>query len=284
MKKNLLDQLNAKITLLENYGYYKSASILHKKFIREAQVDPVSYNKEPRGDTYKKYFNNLLNSAQKAQDIEAAKNAIRRDGFLLEEDKQQLIGMLPQSVQATPATTTVATSTSTNQPTATPTTTTENVELANLTPMTSQAQQPQQQLADPSQNLFNKLLNEAKYYLSINDFNNAATIRQQAAKSEMYQNQKIAWEQQYNILVQSYSGTAPNNQASPQYNAQNQAQSDIYNAAKSIGLQYITPQNIALYEQQIRKKLYQSGKLNANTQQLLRQISLSEYFIHNPQA
>lgn len=297
MKKNLLDQLNAEITLLENYGYYKSASILHKKFIREAQVEPISYDKDRRGDTYKKYFNNLLNSAQKAQDIEAAKNAIRRDGFLLEEDKQQLIGMLPQSVQAKPTTTPVATpttapptaapaapSTSTNQPTVTPTTTTENLELANATPMKSQPQQPQQQLADPSQNLFNKLLNEAKYYLSINDFNNAATIRQQAAESEMYQNQKIAWEQQYNILVQDYSGTAPNNQASPQYNAQNQAQSDIYNAAKSIGLEYITPQNIAFREQQIRQKLYQSGKLNANTQQLLRQISLSAYYISNPQA
>jgi hypothetical protein len=288
MKKNLLDQLNAEITLLENYGYYKSASILHKKFIREAQVDPISYDKEPRGDTYKKYFYNLLNSAQKAQDIEAAKNAIRRDGFLLEEDKQQLIGMLPQSVQAKPNTTPVATTanpaTPTNQSTVTPTNTTEIVELANVTPITSQPQQPQQQLADPSQNLFNKLLNEAKYYLSINDFNNAATIRQQAAESEMYQNQKIAWEQQYNILVQNYSGTAPNNQASPQYNAQNQAQSDIYNAAKSIGLEYITPANIAFREQQIRQKLYQSGKLNANTQQLLRQISLSAYYISNPQS
>jgi hypothetical protein len=276
-----LSSLNQDIELLESFGDIKAATILHKKFIKEAQQSLMpSRESGPYKQVFDKYF--LSASTNPSQNLI---NSIRADGFLLREDQDKLVNYITEMMRnkATVAPTVAPTAAPTA---ATPTTTTEFVELAKLAPMTSQPQQPQQeqQLADPSQNLFDKLLNEAKYYLSINDFNNAATIRQQAKESEMYQNQKIAWEQQYNILVQNYSGTAPNNQASPQYNAQNQAQSDIYNAAKSIGLEYITPQNIAFYEQKIRQKLYQSGKLNANTQQLLRQISLSEYFIHNPQA
>ena len=277
-----LSSLNQDIELLESFGDIKAATILHKKFIKESQSLMPSRDSGPYNQVFDRYF--LSARTNPSQNLI---NSIRADGFLLREDQDKLVNYITEmmgnkataapTAAPTPAATPVVTPVAVG-----PTTSEPGAELAKLAPMTSQPQQPQQeqQLADPSQNLFDKLLNEAKYYLSINDFNNAATIRQQVQKnSEMDQNQKIAWEQQYNILVQNYSGTAPNNQPSPQFNTQNQAQSDIYNAAISLGIKTVNPQSIAQNEPQIKQKLEQSGKMKAETQQLLRQIALSAYYI-----
>jgi hypothetical protein len=280
-----LAAINLDIELLENAGKFKAAEILQKKFIREAQSltpkrDTGAYG--PYKKVFDKYFN--LASATPSQNLITT---IRNDGFLLKEDQDQLISYVNERLKSlTPIPTTApaapptnapaAPSTSTNQPTVTPTTTTEIVELANLTPMKSKPQQPQQeqQLADPSQNLFNKLLNEAKYYLSINDFNNAAIIREQASESSyLTPKQKNAWQQEYTNLVQNYSGMADTNQ----YGIEDQAEQNILDAAKDIGIEIINPQTIANREKEIKEKLILKGIKDRETHRLLRQISLSGY-------
>jgi hypothetical protein len=266
--------------LLEAFGDIKSANILHKKFIREAQSLDPKRDSGPYKQVFDRYFN-----AAKINPSPKLISSIRSDGFLLKEDQDQLVDYITEMINtkplvqqaqpqapATPAPTAVNTIT-----TQAPAQNNSNPELAEPITMKSDVQQPQTSIADPTQNIFSKLLNEVKYYLSNNDFNNAAIIRDQAANSNMTPEQKNAWQQQYNTLVQNFSGTNNNSQ----YNVQQNAQSDIYNAFIQLGAKpnQVIPQYIARYEQQIRQKLQQMKKLYPATEQLLRQISLSAYYI-----
>lgn len=286
--KKLLD-LNQDIEILENYQNFKAANILHKKFLKEAQgLEPTR-----KTETYIQVFNKYLTNAS-TNPSQSLINQIRADGFLFKEDQDKLINLISSKMNATtptPATQPAASTqpvTATQPVAATPTSATNNQiqsapqtlsDTANnnavmesfysATNQASQANQPQ--------NIFSKLINDAKNYLSVNDFNSAAIIRDQAANSNMSPEQKNAWQQQYNTLVQNISGTAN----TPQYNIQQSAQNDIFNAATQLGLsrQQVIPQNIAKLEPQIRQKLQQMNKLNPASDQLLRQISLSAYYI-----
>jgi hypothetical protein len=116
-------------------------------------------------------------------------------------------------------------------------------------------------------------MGNAKYYLSINDFNNAAIIREQAANSNMTYEQKSAWQQEYANLIQNYSGIA----GTEQYGIEEKAQQNIYDAAEELGIKDINPQSIYKNEDKIRKILIKKRLNNRETFRLLRQISLSYY-------
>lgn len=273
-----LSRLSKDIEILEEFGDYKSANILHKKFIRAAQSLTPNRDSGPYKQVFDKYF-----LSAKTNPSPSLVNAIRADGFLLKEDQDQLINYINDMIKTrTPVQQAQPTAPSTpaaSAPTTVNTITTPAPapELAQPITMKPDVQQPQTQIAEPTQDTFSTMLNAVKYYLSINDFNNAAIIRDQAANSKMTPEQKNAWQQQYNTLVQNFSGTANTSQ----YDVQQNAQSDIYNAFIQLGAKpnQVIPQYIARYEQQIRQKLQQMKKLNPATEQLLRQISLSAYYI-----
>jgi hypothetical protein len=126
---------------------------------------------------------------------------------------------------------------------------------------------------------YKTLINQAKNYIASGDMNTAAQIKQKALESSMTPQQKAAFQQQYNTIVQNYSNTANNPQA---FQAQEGAQNAIAKAAKSLGINTNDPQSIRQNEQKLRNKLQQMGLLNNNTQNLLRQISLSGYFVKRP--
>ena len=126
---------------------------------------------------------------------------------------------------------------------------------------------------------YKTLINQAKNYIASGDMNTAAQIKKQALESSMTPQQKAAFQQQYNTIVQNYSNTASNPEA---FQAQEGAQNAIAKAAKLLGINTNDPQSIRQNEQKLRNKLQQMGLLNNNTQNLLRQISLSGYFIKRP--
>lgn len=112
-----LSSLNQDIELLEAFGDIKSASVLHQKFLKEAQ----SLNPTRDSGPYKQVFDRYLLSAT-TKPSQNLINSIRADGFLLREDQDKLIAYAsekmknlaptnaPQAVAvATPQTTSVTT-------------------------------------------------------------------------------------------------------------------------------------------------------------------------------
>jgi hypothetical protein len=92
--------------------------------------------------------------------------------------------------------------------------------------------------------------------------------------------QKAAFQQQYNTIVQNYSNTASNPEA---FQSQEIAQNAIARAAQLLGINTNDPQAIRKNEQKLRSKLQQMDLLkDKNVRNLLRQISLSGYYIQNP--
>jgi hypothetical protein len=87
--------LSKDIEILEEFGDYKSANILHKKFIREAQ------NLEPTRKTgpYKQVFDKYLANAQNSPS-QSLINQIRGNGFLFKEDQDQLISLITSKMNA----------------------------------------------------------------------------------------------------------------------------------------------------------------------------------------
>ena len=152
---------------------------------------------------------------------------------------------------------------------------TQEAELAKLQKMSPSDVQPQMAtVMDPSKNIYQELLGNAKYYLSISDFNNAAIIREQAANSNMTQQEKNAWQQEYANLIQNYSGMAK----TKQYEIEEQAEQNIYNAAEQLGIEIINPQSIAQNEDEIKNQLIKMRIRDRETYRLLRQVSLSGYY------
>lgn len=124
---------------------------------------------------------------------------------------------------------------------------------------------------------YKTLINQAKNYIASGDMNTAAQIRQQALNSNMTTQQKAAFQQQYNTIVQNYSNTANNPEA---FQAQENAQNAIAKAAQSLGINTNDPKSIRENEQKLRSKLQQMNLLkDKNVKNLLRQISLSGYYI-----
>ena len=117
-----LSQINKDIVLLESFGDFKAADVLHKKFIREAQneVEPISYsNKDKkRGSIYKKRFNDKLNRGLLVKDENKDKfiSSIYADSFFYDEDKEQLESLIRQTIKpAAPSSTVIPSSTSNPQ-------------------------------------------------------------------------------------------------------------------------------------------------------------------------
>ena len=102
-----LSQINKDIVLLESFGDFKAANVLHKKFIREAQneVEPISYsNKDKnRGSIYKKRFNDKLNRGLLVKDENKDKfiSTIYADSFFYDEDKKQLESLIRKTSKPT---------------------------------------------------------------------------------------------------------------------------------------------------------------------------------------
>ena len=243
-----LAKLNKDIEVLENAGKFKAAEILQKKFLKEAQG--FSYP-----DTSANY--DVSGYSGPRQDMP--------DTYGNEELNSQIRQNIINNKQQNPS---VQSSNPAESDTANVNAFNEGM-YAQINPLTS-----------TPQNDYKTLINQAKNYIASGDMNTAAQIKQQALNSNMTPQQKAAFQQQYNNIVQNYSNTANNPQA---FQAQENAQNAIAKAAKSLNINTNDPQAIRQNEQAIRSKLKQMGLLNNQTQQLLRQVSLSGYFIKRPQ-
>lgn len=88
------------IELLENNGHFNAADILHKKFIKESQSLTPARNSDPYRKKFEQYF-----LAAKTKPSKNLINTIKNDGFLLNQDKEQLISyvneMLANSTHST---------------------------------------------------------------------------------------------------------------------------------------------------------------------------------------
>lgn len=291
-----LKELNNDIELLESFGKFKSASILHDKFIKEAQIKPVSYATEDRGFTYEKYFNDKLRKLQNAQNKDLVISEIRSDGFLKEEDKQQIINAISNSEKSAPV---GQLSDQVQQEQKDHQAYLSSVKTPLIpVPENLQLQSPVQTLSDTAnqnaamenfysaanaykapEDYFTNSLLRAKRQLSLGNLNDAALIRDEVDKSNMDPQQKIAWNQQYNILVQNFSYA----KQSGQYDVQQKAEDNIYFAAKQLGAtskDQVTPQFVKNNEVEIMNILKQNNMYDNATMNLLRQISLSEYYIN----
>lgn len=291
-----LKELNKDIELLEYFGKFKSASILHDKFIKEAQIKPVSYATEDRGFTYEKYFNDKLRKLQNAQNKDLVISEIRSDGFLKEEDKQQIINAISNSEKSAPV---GQLSDQVQQEQKDHQAYLSSVKTPLIpVPEKLQQQSPVQTLSDTAnqnaamdnfysaanaykapEDYFTNSLLRAKRQLSLGNLNDAALIRDEVDISNMDSQQKIAWNQQYNILVQNFSYA----KQSGQYDVQQKAEDNIYFAAKQLGAtskDQVTPQFVKDNEVNIMNTLKQYNMYDNATMQLLRQISLSEYYIN----
>ncbi len=291
-----LAQLNKDIEILEANGKFKSASILHDKFIKEAQIKPVSYATEDRGFTYEKYFNDKLRKLQNAQNKDLVISEIRSDGFLKEEDKQQIINAISNSEKSAP----VGQLSEQVQQEQKEHQAYLNSVKTPLTPVPEKKQQqsPVQTLSDTAdqnaamenlysaasaskapEDYFTNSLLRAKEQLSLGNLNDAAMIRDEVNKSNMDPQQIIAWNQQYNILVQNFSYA----KQEAQYKVQQEAENNIYFAARKLGANskdQVTPQFVKNNEAKIMNTLKQNNMYDNATMNLLRQISLSEYYIN----
>lgn len=243
-----LAKLNQDIEILENAGKFKAAEILQKKFLKEAQG--FSYQ-----DTSANY--DVPGYSGPRQDMP--------DPYGSEELNSQIRQNIINSKQQNPS---VQSSNPVESDTANVNAFNEGM-YAKINPLTS-----------TPQNDYKTLINQAKNYIASGDMNTAAQIKQQALNSNMTPQQKAAFQQQYNNIVQNYSNTANNPQA---FQAQENAQNAIAKAAKSLNINTNDPQAIRQNEQAISSKLKQMGLLNNQTQKLLRQVSLSGYFIKRPQ-
>jgi len=294
-----LKELNNDIELLESFGKFKSASILHDKFIKEAQVKPVSYATENRGFTYEKYFNDKLRKLQNAQNKDLVISEIRSDGFLKEEDKQQIINAISNSEKSAPV---GQLSDQVQQEQKDHQAYLSSVKTP-LTPEPEKLQQqsPVQTLSDTAnqnaamdnfysaanaykapEDYFTNSLLRAKRQLSLGNLNDAALIRDEVNKSGMNTKQIIAWNQQYNILVQNFSYA----KQEAQYNVQQEAEDNIYFAATQLGAKSkdeVTPQFVNENEEKIMDILKYYKMYDNATMKLLRQISLSSFYINKAQ-
>lgn len=89
--------LNKDIELLEAFGDIKSANILHKKFIREAQSLDPKRDSGPYKQVFDRYFN-----AAKTNPSPKLISSIRSDGFLLKEDQDQLVDYITEMINTKP--------------------------------------------------------------------------------------------------------------------------------------------------------------------------------------
>ena len=246
-KLQKLAQLNKDIEVLENSGKFKAAEILQKKFVKEAQA----YDYPNTSSNF-----DISGYSGPRQDMP--------DTYGNEEINERLRQNLRNNKQQNP-------STQTSNPT--------EPDTANVNAFNEGMNAQINPLSSTPQLDYKTLINQAKNYIASGDMNTAAQIKQQALISNMTDQQKAAWQQQYNTIVQNYSNTANNPQA---FQMQEGAQNAIAKAAKSLGINTNDPQSIRQNEQKLRNKLQQMGLLNNNTQNLLRQISLSGYFVKRP--
>lgn len=133
--------------------------------------------------------------------------------------------------------------------------------------------------SEAPEDYFTNSLIRAKRELSLGNLNDAALIRDEVNKSGMDTKQIIAWNQQYNILVQNFSYA----KQEAQYNVQQKAEDNIYFAARKLGAKSkdeVTPQFVKNNEAKIMNTLKQNNMYDNATMQLLRQISLSPFFIN----
>ena len=281
-----LAQLNKDIEILEANDKFKSASILHDKFIKEAQSLEPSRDSGP----YKQVFDGYFLSAR-TNPSQNLINKIKADGFLLKEDQDKLVAYASEMMgnlapnKATPQTSAVT------APATAP------IAIQQIPP-DKQQQSPTQALSDTSnlnagmenlysaanaykapEDYFTNSLLRAKRELSLGNLNDAALIRDEVDKSNMDPQQQIAWNQQYNILVQNFSYALQE----AQYIVQQEAENNIYFAARKLGAtskDQVTPQFVKNNEAKIMNTLKQYKKYDNATMQLLRQISLSEFYIN----
>jgi hypothetical protein len=247
-KLQKLAQLNKDIELLENAGKFKAAEILQKKLFKEAQT--FGY-----GDTSSNF--DAPGYSGPRQDMP--------DTYANVELNEQIRQNLRNNKQQNP-------STQTSNPTESDT--------ANVNAFNEGMYGQINPLSSTSQLDYKTLINQAKNYIASGDMNTAAQIKQQALNSSMTPQQKAAFQQQYNTIVQNYSNTANNPEA---FQSQENAQNAIAKAAQSLGINTNDPQAIRKNELKLRSKLQQMGLLkDKNVQSLLRQISLSGYYIQNP--
>ena len=281
-----LAQINKDIEILEANGKFKSASILHDKFIKEAQSLEPSRDSGPYKQVFDRYF--LSARTNPSQNLI---NKIKADGFLLKEDQDKLVAYASEMMgnlapnKATPQTSAVT------APTIAP------IAIQKIPPA-NQQQSTDQTLSDTAdlnavmenlysaanaseapEDYFTNSLLRAKRELSLGNLNDAALIRDEVNKSGMDTKQIIAWNQQYNILVQNFSYA----KQEAQYNVQQKAEDNIYFAAIQLGAKSkdeVTPQFVKNNEAKIMNTLKQYNMYDNATKQLLRQISLSPFFIN----
>jgi hypothetical protein len=281
-----LAQINKDIEILEANGKFKSASILHDKFIKETQSLEPSRDSGPYKQVFDRYF--LSARTNPSQNLI---NKIKADGFLLKEDQDKLVAYASEMMgnlapnKATPQTSAVT------APTIAP------IAIQKIPPA-NQQQSTDQTLSDTAdlnavmenlysaanaseapEDYFTNSLLRAKRELSLGNLNDAALIRDEVNKSGMDTKQIIAWNQQYNILVQNFSYA----KQEAQYNVQQKAEDNIYFAAIQLGAKSkdeVTPQFVKNNEAKIMNTLKQYNMYDNATKQLLRQISLSPFFIN----
>jgi hypothetical protein len=281
-----LAQLNKDIEILEANGKFKSASILHNKFIKEAQSLEPSRDSGP----YKQVFDGYFLSAR-TNPSQNLINKIKADGFLLKEDQDKLVAYASEMMGN------LAPTKATPQASAVTAPSTAPIAIQQIPPA-KQQQSPTQTLSDTAdqnaamenlysaasasktpEDYFTNSLLRAKEQLSLGNLNDAAMIRDEVGKSNMDPQQIVAWNQQYNILVQDFS----NAYEDKQYNVQQEAENRIYSAAIQLGVKskdQVTPQFVSKNENRIIKILRQYNMYDNATMQLLRQISLSPFFIN----
>ena len=281
-----LAQLNKDIEILEANGKFKSASILHDKFIKEAQSLEPSRNSGP----YKQVFDGYFLSAR-TNPSQSLINKIKADGFLLKEDQDKLVAYASEMIGN------LAPTKATPQANAVTVPSTAPIAIQQIPPA-KQQQSPDQTLSDTSnlnagmenlysaanayiapEDYFTNSLLRAKEQLSLGNLNDAAMIRDEVGKSNMDPQQIVAWNQQYNILVQNFSYA----KQEAQYNVQQEAEDNIYFAATQLGAKSkdeVTPQFVKNNEAKIMNTLKQNNMYDNATMKLLRQISLSPFFIN----
>jgi hypothetical protein len=280
-----LAQINKDIEILEANGKFKSASILHDKFIKEAKSLEPSRDSGPYKQVFDRYF--LSARTNPSQNLI---NKIKADGFLLKEDQDKLVAyaseMMGNLAPIEPKPQTSSVTAPTNAP----------IAIQQTSP--AKQQSPAQTLSDTAnqnavmenlysaanaykapEDYFTNSLLKAKEQLSLGNLNDAAMIRDEVDKSNMDPQQIVAWNQQYNILVQDFS----NAYEDKQYNVQQKAEDNIYFAARQLGAKSkdeVTPQFVKNNEAKIMNTLKQNKMYDNATMKLLRQISLSPFFIN----
>lgn len=97
-KFNELSKINNDIELLESYGDYKAADILHNQFLRTAQSLEPSRESGPYKQVFDKYF-----LSARTNPTPALINAIKKDAFLLKEDQDKLVKFITEMLNTKPS-------------------------------------------------------------------------------------------------------------------------------------------------------------------------------------